>query len=341
MTTGAKRALLIVFLVAAVSFGYYLTYEKRLSGPDFAYYHTLFRDLYFVPLALGGIWFGLKGALSTSFAITAAYLPFLLMNWHGFSLTDFDRMMEVAVFNSGAAVLGVISDRERAREKALREAENLAAMGTAVSALVHDMRSPVIAIGGFARLIREEADERNGIRRRIDLIIEAADRLEAMAADLLDFARPLRLEVVPANIDETITKSLYLLEGQGEEKRVTIETVLDGALPDLEFDGRRMEQVVTNLVSNAIDASPEGGSVKVTSRIVSNKVTIEVADRGSGVPEEMRTKVFNPFFTTKNKGTGLGLAIVAKIVRAHKGTVEIRDRSGGGTVFRVTLPRSP
>lgn len=338
MKSAGARILLISFLIAAVSFAYYFTFAENVHNPEYAYYRTLFRDLYFLPLILAGLWFGLRGAISTSLAITAIYAPFLLMSWHGLAPADFRRVLELLVFNCVSAVLGALSDREKAREKALRESENLASIGRAVSALAHDMRTPLIAIGGFTRLAQERLSGEDDIRKKLDLVIGATDRLEVMVKDMLDFSRPLRLDFARKDINALVQQTLLLLEKPAKGRKLTIETDLGAGLPPLEFDSIRMEQVLINLVSNAIEASPEGGSVLVNTRRMGHDAFVEIMDSGPGIPPENREKIFTPFFTTKSRGTGLGLAIVLKIVEAHHGRVEVMEKPGCGSVFRIVLP---
>jgi two-component system sensor histidine kinase HydH len=338
MKSARTRILLISFLIAAVTFAYYFTFAENLHNPDYAYYHTLFRDLYFLPLILAGLRFGLKGAISTSLVITALCIPLLLMGWHGLSPTDFNRILEFLVFNCVAAMLGAVSDREKAREKDLRESESLASIGRAVSALAHDMRTPLIAIGGFTRFVQERIRSDDDIRKKLDLVLGATDRLDAMVRDMLDFSKPLKLDFTRKDIGELAQRAVSLLEKPARDKRLTIKTDLGADLPPIEFDSMRMEQVLVNLVSNAIEASPVGGAVLVTTRRRGNEVSVEIADSGPGIPPENREKIFIPFFTTKSRGTGLGLAIVMKIVGSHHGRVEVLENPDGGAVFKISLP---
>ena len=244
------------------------------------------------------------------------------------------------IFDSVAIVLGIVSDREKARERALSESENLAAMGRAVSALAHDMRNPLVAIGGFTRLVQERLTADPDIHRKLNLVITATDRLESMVKEMLDFSRPLRLDLAREDMSETVRRSLLLLEKQAKDKQIGIETDLPAALFPFDFDAMRIEQVIINLVNNAIEASPESDTVRVRVYQKDKETLIDVVDHGTGIPPENKEKIFTPFFTTKSRGTGLGLAIAAKIVQAHHGTIEALDNPRGGAILRVTLPFS-
>jgi signal transduction histidine kinase len=336
--TKKRSVILISLLVVVISVSYYFTFFEYAYHPEYAYYHSLFRDLWFLPLVLAGLWFGLKGALRTSLAITILYIPFVVMNWQGMSPRDFNRILEIAVFNGVAAVIGAVSGLQKAREKALRESESLAAMGTALSAIAHDMKNPLVAIGGFARLLREKEGIDDDSWRKLGFIVQGTDRLEALVKDMLDFSRPLGLTLTKQDMNEAVRDSVMTLESKARERRVGITLELAKGLPLVTLDRVRIDQVILNLVDNAIEASPEGEAVVVRTLHEGGKALFEVADRGSGIALEHRKEIFTPFFTTKKHGTGLGLAIVSTIVGAHGGEVRALQTEERGATFRVTLP---
>ena len=335
--TKKRRFILISFLVVVITFFYYFTFFQY-AHPEYAYYHTLFRDLWFLPLMLAGLWFGLKGALRTSLGITVLYMPYIVVNWQGMSPRDFNRMLEIVLLNAVAAVIGAVSSLQKARERALRESESLAAMGTALSAIAHDMKNPLVAIGGFARLLREKDGIDDDSWRKLGFIVEGTNRLEALVRDMLDFSRPLNLTLAKEDINEAVRDSVMTLESKARESRASITLELSQDLPLVTFDRVRMVQVFLNLVDNAIEASPEGKAVVVRTLHEGGKTLIDVADGGSGISPEHRGEIFTPFFTTKRHGTGLGLAIVLKIVEAHGGEVRALQTQERGATFRVSLP---
>ncbi len=336
--TKTRRVVLISLLVIVVTFSYYFTFFQFAYYPEYVYYHTLFRDLYFLPLILAGLWFGLKGAIQTSLGITILYLPFVVVTWRHMSPADFNRILEIVVFNAVAVVLGYISNLEKARQKALRESESLAATGRAVSAIAHDIRNPLTAIGGFARLLEEKASIDDDGRRKLRFIIQETGRLEAMVKDMLDFSKPLDLRLTSEDMNQVVRDSVTILETKAKEKGVNVELELSQQLPPVTLDCVRMEQVFLNLLGNAIEASPEGETVVVRTRHEGDAALFDVVDRGPGISPEHRGKIFTPFFTTKKHGTGLGLAIVFKIVEAHGGEVKVRETSEPGVTFGVSLP---
>lgn len=326
------RMIIVLFMVALVSVVYYLTVPRHV------YYHTLFRDLYFLPLILSGFWFGLGGALIVAAIITVICLPYLFLNWQGFSPLDFSRILEIVLFNVIGLVLGYVSNKEKASQRALRESENLAAMGTALAAVAHDMKTPLTAIGGLTRTVHRKLKEDDEGREKLAAVIKESDRLEGMVKDMLNFSRPLKLNLTEGDLNEVVRESLVVLEPQAKKKRVSVETDLSESLPHVDFDAPRIKQVLINLVVNAVQASPEGEKVLVRTHRKGDRVHLEVADHGPGVPDEVREKIFLPFFSTKGEGTGLGLPIALKILDAHGGTLEVLQTREKGATFQMSVP---
>jgi len=324
---------LLVILVVGISLLHYLTNQSQY------HYHIFFGELYFLPIVLAGLWFGLRGALATSLGITVCYTPFVYWHWQGFSSDDFDRVLSVTLYNSIAAFIGVLKDREIIAHKRLLKAESLAAMGKSLAAVAHDMKTPLVVIGGFARLLQKKFNNDDPDREKADTIIRATERLEKMMHNILDFSKPLALQLSHGYLNETVRNSLSIVAKTAQKKEITIESLLSPNLPAIAFDAMRMEQVIINLTLNAVQASPERGKVSIRTSLVEKNLAIDVADCGSGISLDHRAKVFDPFFTTKKEGTGLGLAIVKKIVEAHRGSLEISDNVSKGTIIRVILPK--
>ena len=324
---------LIVILVVGISLLHYLTDQSRY------HYHVFYGELYFLPIVLAGLWFGLAGGLATSLGVTACYLPFVYWHWHGFSSDDFDRILPVALYNSIAAFIGVLKDREIIAHERLLKAESLAAIGESLAAVAHDMKTPLVIIGGFARRLQKKFKNDDPDREKSDIIIRETERLEKMMHNMLDFSKPLALQLSTGSLNEIVQSSLILVAETAQKKGVTIESLLSPDLPAVAFDAMRMEQVIVNLALNAIQASPEREKVSIRTSVLEKNIVIDIADCGSGISFDHRAKVFDPFFTTKKEGTGLGLAIVKKIVEAHKGSLAISDNAPKGTIFRVILHR--
>jgi signal transduction histidine kinase len=291
-----------------------------------------------VPIILSGFLFGLRGAGITSLSITALYTPFVMASWSGFSPEDFNTVIELILFNAIGVMLGMLRDREREKQRRLRDAECLAAMGRAVSGVAHDMKSPLMGIGGFTALAQKEIGEDHPSYQKLDIVLQQTQRLEHMMKDLLDFARPLDLHCTPQDINQMVSQSVVAVTGEAQKMGVRIESDLGEDLPQAGVDILRMERVLVNLLSNAVQASLEGSTVTVRTFGNERGVMIDVVDCGCGIKREQREKIFEPFFTTKKEGTGLGLSIAKKIVETHSGEIKILDNPEKGVTFRVVLP---
>jgi PAS domain S-box-containing protein len=230
-----------------------------------------------------------------------------------------------------------IMQRERA-EKKLRESERLSAMGRALAAVAHDMKTPLIAIGGFTLLAQRQIDSDSPVQEKLAIVVRETLRLENMLKDMLDFSRPLNLELSKGDMDTMVEECLPLFDLPAHEKGISVRYLSDSEVPQVSMDSMRVKQVLINLVTNAIQASPEGGEVIIRNSRNGNSVILDVIDGGCGIPPEKRSEIFSPFYTTRKEGTGLGLPIVKKIVESHRGHIEVFDNKGKGTVFRVVIP---
>ncbi|MDY0039837.1 MAG: ATP-binding protein [Desulforhabdus sp.] len=335
MKSRAPEKLKAVLIAGQVLVITALHYGTRLSQH---HYHIFYRELYYLPIMLAAFWFGLKGALWTALSISVLYSPFIVMNWQHFSPDDFNKLMEILLYNTIGLTLGILRDREQAEHEALVKGESLAAMGRAVSSVAHDMKTPLIAIGGFSRMVQRKIDENDPSFEKLGIVIQETGRLENMVKQMLHFAKPLELDMADGDINAIIEQSLAVLEKSAASRDVRIVTELDFSIPSLSLDAARMEQVVLNLISNAIQASPEGEVVRVRSSFDADCVKVDIVDCGCGIPDDKKDQIFMPFYTTKKEGTGLGLAIVKKIVEAHSGRLAFQSNPEQGITFSVSLP---
>jgi two-component system sensor histidine kinase HydH len=331
---------LVVVLVASITFLHYHTQMKH------HYRHLFYQDIYFLPLILGAFWFGIRGALATSLGITILYVPFILANWTNLSPDDFNRLMAIVLFNIIATILGLLREREwkgqervEEEQQRLRAAESLAAIGRAISAVTHDMKTPLIAIGGFTRLVQKHHHEGDPCFAKLDIVIKETQRLETMVKDMLDFSKPLELHRTNADIPQLIHEALLVIAAVVEERQVVVESYASSELVPVSLDVNRIKQVIINIIMNAVQASPSGEIVSVKCSQNQNHLIIDIADSGPGIPIEIRENIFVPFFSDKKDGTGLGLAIAKKIVEAHQGHIEIMDNPDRGLTFRISIPR--
>ncbi len=313
---------------------HYLTLHEK------ALHHAVYRMLFYLPLVLGSFWFGLRGAAGVSVAVAIFYLPFVYQQWQGID-RDFSILLESGLYVFIALVLGYLSERQRREQTARVEAERLAGIGRAVAEIAHDMKSPLMAIGGFVTQVSRKLPSGDPGRKKLDLVVRETSRLESMVREMLDFGRPLELRKREEDLNRLVEDCVEACRPIADKQGVEIRTELDPDLPPFAFDRDRFSQVVMNLITNAVQASPPGETVLAqTSRSERGEAVLDLRDHGPGIREEERDKVFVPFVSTKKGGTGLGLPIVKKIVEAHGGTVSWRANTEGGVTFWVTLPVS-
>ena len=235
-------------------------------------------------------------------------------------------------------------------------AEKMAMLGKLAAIVAHEINNPLAGVLVYAKLVRkklssskEKDRSQNGRYGEMDEMMATIERETARCGDiarnLLAVSRRPETEVAPEDLVVIVERSIKLVRHQAELQEVEIETQLDSGLPEITCNGSEVQQLVTILLINAIEAMPDGGtlSVRVTRSPVLNGVRVEVEDTGVGIPEDVRTRIFEPFFTTKQPGvgTGLGLAVMYGIVRRHGGSTDFVSRAGQGTRFWVDLPVEP
>ena len=228
-------------------------------------------------------------------------------------------------------------------QKQLLQSEKLATIGQMAAGIAHELNTPLTYIMGNIELL--ELQELSPPQREmLASIARGAERIRALAQRLLAFSRPAREEMTPLALNDVIERSLELCQYQIASGRVTLEKTLAPELPRVLGVSNQLETALINVVVNAVHAMGEkGGALKVVSRRRGDDVEVSVSDEGPGIPERVRTNLFEPFVTTKpeGKGTGLGLSTVLMIVERHNGHVDFDTEEGRGTTFRITLPPVP
>lgn len=230
-------------------------------------------------------------------------------------------------------------DAERKRlQSRLLESERLSAVGEMAARIAHEVRNPLVSIGAAAQVVQEELATDTPVRSEIEAIIREVRRLDNIVTDFLKFARPRRVEPRPTELSPILQQCVELAQKKAA-KGTEIRLVLHEHLRAM-CDGDALRQVLINLLHNAIEANPEG-PIECEAKRGEHMVILSVADRGPGVPEEDRRRLFDPFFSTKTRGTGLGLAITKQIVEEHRGKIRLLNRRDGGARVLVELPFAP
>uniref|UniRef100_UPI0009F8B563 sensor histidine kinase n=1 Tax=Desulfosarcina cetonica TaxID=90730 RepID=UPI0009F8B563 len=224
---------------------------------------------------------------------------------------------------------GIIEKRalERIRLKdQLAKAKHLSTIGEMVAGVSHEIRNPLGIISSSAELLKKKMDPRDALNGIADIIVTEARRLNNIISDFLNYARPKTPNLNACRIDEVVKKNIHFLDQQIKEKNYKIKTLFDEKVPFIQADNDMLYQAFLNLLINAMQAMPDGGVIMITIHAGEGALWLYVEDEGEGVSGALKEKIWDPFFTTKEKGTGLGLGIVRNIIEAHNGMIRIDNR---------------
>jgi signal transduction histidine kinase len=239
-----------------------------------------------------------------------------------------------------------MEERERLRDR-------LAALGEMAAAIAHEVKNPLAGIEVMAGLLRRRIADDADAQSLVKDIIGEAKSANAIVVEVLEFVRPIRLQVEQVSIAQVLQEAVATAERKVDRRGTRIRLVVEGPLPPIKADHHQLCQLFVNLLINGLEALSGGGTIVIAAtqgleyqepgtspgaRGPEPTILVEVADDGPGLPPDIAEKVFSPFFTTKPQGSGLGLAIVRKIVDAHNGRIDLTSAPGKGTRFRVTLP---
>ncbi|MDW7710608.1 MAG: ATP-binding protein [Deferrisomatales bacterium] len=366
----------VVVAILAVSF---LHYATQTGKPVL---HDLYRRLYYVPVGLGAVWFGLRGGVLAAAAVGLAYGPHILLHWQHESREVINQSMEVVFYFAFSGVIGYFADQERRLrvrcqsaalrldrsykqlrrqadlileiEEQLRAADRLAAMGQLAAGVTHEIRNPLGSIRGTAEILREEFPPGHPKAEFLDILVRETERLNRVVEDFLGYARQgQQAETEACDLGKVVHQTAALTEAQARKAGVEVRCEVPEGLTVRGSPGQ-LTQVVLNLVLNAVQASPPGGEVRVTAEVRPGRVPgreyrevegklvfLQVEDRGPGLPADVLSHAFQPFFTTKEEGTGLGLAISKRIAEAHGGRIAAENRPERGARFTLILPLAP
>jgi signal transduction histidine kinase len=219
--------------------------------------------------------------------------------------------------------------------------ERLSALGNMAATVAHEVRNPLNAISmGLQRLKVEfqPTDDQEDYSRLTELMLEEVHRLNSIVEQFLSLARPLEIKPETLLVQDVLNELATLVEGEAQQSKVRIRVVAPLTLPPIKADREYLRQTLLNLILNALQAMPGGGTLTLEANKSNANILISVTDTGTGIAPENRTRIFEPYFTTKPKGSGLGLAITRRIVEAHGGTITVFSEVGQGCRFQIALP---
>jgi signal transduction histidine kinase len=354
------RLLILLLTIGGITIGHYQT------AIHLHLYHDIFRRLYYLPIILGGLWFQLRGGLTTGILVSIVYAPHVVFQWGDHPDAQLEQYLEIILYNVVGVLTGALAKKEllhrqRAEntaqnldrsyqalkeqakliltfEEQLLRASQLSALGELAAGLAHEIRNPLGSIRGTAEIVR---DPTTPIKQRDEfaaILIQEVDRLNLVVSNFLKFARPAPVGKQSYDLNRLLDELVDFTAPECQRSQVAV-SLTPAELPHIAVDPDQLRQVFLNLILNAVQAMPEGGTLQIHTSRRDDAVVTVFSDSGSGIPPAILPKIFNPFFTTRQTGNGLGLAISQRIVQAHGGQIEV-DSGEQGTTFRVLLPLS-
>ena len=260
-------------------------------------------------------------------------------------LLDLQALIPMFIYAILAAIAFVILNRfesyihsvNKAHEE-LRRKEKLAVIGQMAAAIGHEIRNPLSSLKGFTQLQQERNPNTNDF---YPIMIQEIDRINTIVNDLMTLGKPKQINFSKASIEEIISYTISITQQHAERLGVSIETTLEGQLPPIDCDAEQLKQVLINLIKNAIESMPDGGTITVTVKeIEGNTMYISIKDEGCGIDEDSLNNLGEPFYTTKKDGTGLGLMVTNQIIQDHNGEISFDSSQQNGTKVTVILPIS-
>jgi len=357
------RITLVVIPILVISLFHYFT-PLHLH-----HIHDIFQRLYYLPIILAALWFGLRGGLGSALVVSIVYAPHILFQWGGQLTVEMEKYLEILLYNVVGCLTGLLAQRERERrmelqrsaegleesysrlqqqsehiiavEEQLRRAEKLSTLGEMAAVLAHEIRNPLGSIRGTAEILRDDYPAGSPKHEFIEIQIKETERLNRVVEDFLRMARPQPPEKRRCSLREELETIVTLTAGSARARKISL--VLEPLASDLHLlgDGEKLRQAFLNILINALQATPAGGQVVVSARQAGDKVLVTFRDSGSGIDAESLQRIFEPFFTTKEDGTGLGLAVTKKIIEGHGGTLVVESSPGTGTTVTITLMLLP
>jgi len=366
ITRTMKPSILRIGLLALSILG--ISLFHYLTPLHLHYLHDIFQRFYYLPIILAGLWFGFRGGLGCAVAVSIAYAPHILFQWGGGLTLEMEKYLEIVMYNVVGGVTGLLAQRERERslelqrtaegleesykklqtqseriiavEEQLRRAEKLSTLGEMAAVLAHEIRNPLGSIRGTAEILRDDYRPGDPKFEFIEIQIKETERLNHVVEDFLRMARPQNAEMRRCSLREELETIVVLTANDAGQRRIRLD--FEPPVEELAVtgDGEKLRQAFLNIVINALQATPAGGSVTISAGSKDGFCEVRFRDTGAGIDAETLGRIFEPFFTTKADGTGLGLAITRKIIEAHGGTLTVESRIGSGTTATVRLPEA-
>jgi PAS domain S-box-containing protein len=251
----------------------------------------------------------------------------------------YGEMVASGIFNPAGELTGVRGVfRDLTEKKKIMEAQRLANLGKLAADVSHEVNNPITIIMGRAEMLLISRKDDKDLCEKMKIIVEQCESAISIVKRLLKFSKPSKKEFTRVNMNDMVQNIINLVKHQFQTCGVSIKAHFSEDIPAIEADEKQIQEVFMNLMRNANEAMPEGGSIDIYTYSKSGKVFVDFKDNGEGISAEAKEKIFDPFFTTKEKGTGLGLSVCYGIIKAHDGDLQLFSEKKEGTTARVSLP---
>ncbi|RJP19423.1 MAG: sensor histidine kinase [Candidatus Omnitrophota bacterium] len=351
------RFFVVVILSLLISNLHFLT-------PTFYHHmHLIYDRLCYFPIILAAFWFGFWGGLITGMVMAGMHITHIWFQWGGhFFSHNLQQTLEVFVHVFLGIVTGILSERflrtetklrrsyEELRVKTneilkaedqLRRTERIQALAELSAGIAHEIRTPLSSIKGAVEILASASLKPEQRLEFSQIVLKETKHLNRVVSEFLNFARPRIHQLSPCHVTEIIDSVLDLTAQQRQKHEIRVIRHYESDLPTIIFDTSQLKQVFANLITNAIQAMTEGGTLTISCRTINSKeMECLIEDSGPGIREKDLLRLFDPFFTTRVNGTGLGLSIVQKILSHHHGTINVANRNEGGACFHIRFPVS-
>ncbi len=332
---------------------------QYLTPPTLVHWLYILQRGYYVPIVLAGLRWGWRRGLIVALLSGAEFAIGTPSIWKVRRVDVLDQCLEICVFCLVGLTAGVLTDKQRKQQQALemttnqlrqahhdlqenfeslKRADRLSALGQLSAGLAHEIRNPLAGIEGAITVLQRRSSSEERRLEFLEIIHKESSRLNRMLNRFLNFARPAKPDLNMIEIDDLLESVINLARHADGNGRLELKKEIRPSASTVKCDPEQMKQVLLNLVMNAIQAMPHGGTVMLAARQDEDKVIIDVEDQGTGIMKGDVERIFDPFFTTKSTGTGLGLSVAHQIVTQHGGSLTIPRNSPAGSTFRVSLP---
>lgn len=335
----------------------------------YIFLHDTYRRLSYLPIAMGGIWYGVRGGLFLAAMTSVAFVPHILLFLGRGHQAYLSELTEIVLYLMAGGLIGLIAAKEaklregyralserlqksyarlqgQARlliqtEEQLLASQRLSALGELSASLAHEIKNPLGSIKGSGEILLDEFEEGHPKREFAEILVAEADRLEAAVNKVLKFSPVRRDDGGPETrmtMATVIARTRTLLENHLKKKRIQFRVSLPQGAGTCEVHGEKLIQVLVNILLNAVEAVSTGGKIWMDVADQSAWLIIDISDDGPGIPTQSREQVFIPFYTSKREGTGLGLPISKRIVEGLGGQISVVERDAGGARFTLRIP---